>query len=142
MGKINWTRVFLGGLLAGVVLNVLGFAAWAIYLGNAWRPEMEALGHPVHESAGLIVFSIVFYFVVGILAIWLYAAIRPRCGAGPKTAVLAGFAFWILGGLLPAISLGPLGLFSASVIALDSLTYLVIVVVGTLLGAWIYKEEA
>ena len=142
MGKINWTRVFLGGLLAGVVLNVLGYAAWAIYMRNAWGLELEALGHPVRESAGLLISSIVFYFVVGILAIWLYAAIRPRCGAGPKTAVLAGFAFWVLSGLLPAILLAPLGLFSASLLALDSLTYLVMVVVGTVLGAWVYKEES
>jgi len=134
MGKINWTRVFLGGLLAGVVLNVLGYAAWAIYMRNAWGLELE--------SAGLLISSIVFYFVVGILAIWLYAAIRPRCGAGPKTAVLAGFAFWVLSGLLPAILLAPLGLFSASLLALDSLTYLVMVVVGTVLGAWVYKEES
>ena len=142
MGKINWTRVFLGGLLGGVVLNVLGYAAWAIYLRKAWGPDLEALGHPVRESAGLIVFSIVFYFVVGILAVGLYAAIRPRWGAGPKTAATAGFVFWVLGGLLPAISLGPMGLFSASTLVLDSLTYLVILVVGTLLGAWVYKEEA
>lgn len=142
MGKINWTRVFLGGLLAGVVLNVLGYAAWAIYLRKGWSPELEALGHPVRDSAGFMIFSIVFYLVVGILAIWLYAAIRPRCGAGPKTAVLAGFAFWVLGGLLPAIALGPTGLFSVSLLVVDSLTYLVIVVVGTLLGAWVYKEEA
>jgi hypothetical protein len=141
MGKINWTRVFLGGLLAGVVLNVLGYAAWAIYLRNAWGSELEALGHPVRESGGFIIFWIVFYLVVGILATWLYAAIRPRCGAGLRTALLAGFAFWVLGGLLPAISLGPMGLFSVSLLALRSLTYLVIVVVGTLLGAWVYKEE-
>jgi len=34
MGKINWSRVFLGGLLAGIVFNILMFAAGAIYLDN------------------------------------------------------------------------------------------------------------
>jgi hypothetical protein len=29
-------------------------------------------------------------FLIGIFAIWLYAAIRPRHGPGPKTAVCAG----------------------------------------------------
>src|SRR5207249_3963498 len=36
-------------------------------------------------------------FLVGIFAVWLYAAIRPRYGAGPKTALCAGAAVWGLG---------------------------------------------
>jgi hypothetical protein len=34
-------------------------------------------------------------FVVGIAAIWLYAAIRPRYGPGAATALRAGFAVWL-----------------------------------------------
>jgi hypothetical protein len=142
MGKINWTRVLVGGLLAGLILNVLGFAAWAAFLGRAWRAALETLGHPIHESAGFIVLSIVLYFVLGILAVWLYAAIRPRYGSGPKTAVLAGFGLWLLSGLLPTISWGSLRLFSARLLTIDVLTYLVILIVATLLGAWLYKEQA
>jgi hypothetical protein len=142
MGKTNWMRVFLGGLLAGVVLIVLGFAAWAIYLERLWSPEMEALGHPVNMSAGGYVFSIIFSLVVGILAVWLYSAIRPRYGAGPKTALIAGIAFWVLSSLIAAISLGSMGLFAARLLVVDSLTGLVLYVVATLLGAWVYKEQA
>jgi hypothetical protein len=28
---------------------------------------------------------------------WLYAAIRPRYGAGPGTAVIVGFSWWLIG---------------------------------------------
>ena len=35
-------------------------------------------------------------FALGVLAVWTYAAIRPRFGAGPKTAVCAGFAVWVM----------------------------------------------
>jgi magnesium-transporting ATPase (P-type) len=142
MGKTNWNRVFLGGLLAGVVLIVLGFAAWAIYLQGLWSPEMEALGHPVDISGGGYVFSIIFSLVIGILAVWLYSAIRPRYGAGPKTAIIAGIAFWVLSSLIAAISLGSMGLFAARLLVIDSLTGLVLYVVATLLGAWVYKEES
>ena len=141
MEKTNWSRVFLGGLLAGVVLIVLGFATWAIYLERLWSPAMEALGHPVKISAGDYVFSIIFSLVIGILAVWLYSAIRPRYGAGAKTAVIAGIAFWVFSSLISAISLGSMGLFKASLLAIDSLTGLVLYVVATLLGAWIYKEQ-
>ena len=27
---------------------------------------------------------------------WLYAAIRPRYGPGPKTALMAGLAWWVI----------------------------------------------
>ena len=52
MGKTNWNRVFLGGLLAGVVMIVLGFATYAIYLDKLWTPAMEALGLPTQMSVG------------------------------------------------------------------------------------------
>lgn len=142
MGKISWRRVLMGGLLAGAVLNVLGYAAWVLFLGSRWGAALEALGRPLHMSLVDILILIVFYFVLGILAVWFYALIRPRCGPGPKTALFAGVALWVLNGLLPTISWGSLRLFSAGVLTLDVLTYLVEVIVATQLGAWLYKEEA
>jgi hypothetical protein len=118
MGKTNWMRVFLGGLLAGVVLNVLGFATWAIYLGKAWDHALEASNPTFGESIGFLIFWIVCYFVVGILAVWLYSAIRPRYGAGPKTALLAGFIFWVLSGLCFAVVSGSFGLLQTSLLVL------------------------
>ena len=35
-------------------------------------------------------------FVLGILLVWLYAAIRSRYGPGPKAAVVAGLFGWVL----------------------------------------------
>ena len=142
MGKINWSRVFLGGLLAGVVLIVLGAVADSMYLGKLWDPTLEAMGHPLQRSVGIIIFFIVSSFVLGIMAVWLYSAIRPRYGAGAKTAVCAGLAFWALVSLIPNATFGFMGLFPANVLMTDSLTYLVVFVVATLLGAWVYKEQS
>jgi hypothetical protein len=143
MGKTNWSRVFLGGLLAGIILIVLGFAAWAVYLQKLWSPALEALGRPISAlTAGDYLFAIVFSLVGGILAVWLYAAIRPRYGAGPRTAVCAGLFFWALSSLFPSISEGSMGLFPANVLMIDVITSLVLYVVATLLGAWIYKEPS
>ena len=141
MSKINLKRVFIGGLVAGIVILVLGFASYFLYLGDEWKPVMEDLGCPMQETTGMYIFSIISCFVVGILAVWLYAAIRPRFGAGPKTAFIAGFVFWILSGLLAYISFGTTGLFPINLLIIDCLIYLVIVIVATFLGAWVYKEE-
>lgn len=144
MGKINWGRVFLGGLLWTVVYNVLGAASWYLFLKTEWTAALEALGRPFQETAGLIVFFLLLTLVAGILALWLYAAIRPRYGPGPKTAAGAGLAFWLVGRLLPTIAWGSLGVLNAPLpprlLAIDAGTYLVIIVVATIVGAWPYKE--
>jgi len=142
MGKTNWMRVFLGGLLAGVVIIILGFATFAMYLKKLYEPAMEALGQPMRTSSGFYVFAIVSSLIAGILAVWLYSAIRPRYGAGAKTAVIAGLFSWVLSSLGPDISLGAMGFFPANLMVIDTLTGLVIYVVATLLGAWAYKEQS
>ena len=142
MGKINWMRVFLGGLLAGVVLTILGYIALALYLRNILDPAYAALGHPVQQTLGFQTFGIVFNLVTGILAVWLYAAIRARYGAGAKTAVCAGLAVWALERLSYDAVMAAFGLFQSKAVVADCITALVLTVVSTLLGAWVYKEQS
>jgi hypothetical protein len=97
----------------------------------------------MQETVGSTVATIVLWFIAAILIIWLYAAIRPRYGAGPKTAFLAGFAGGILGGVLPDIGWGlELRLIPARVWVGDAIVTLVTCVIATVLGAWVYKEQA
>jgi hypothetical protein len=140
MGKINWGRVFLGGLLAGLVAILLKSAAWVLFGSRDWRAALEALGRPFQETTGFAIFWIAMFFVIGISAIWLYAAIRPRFGPGPKTAAYAGFAYWFVGVLLPEMVFGSQGLFPMRLLAIDIGTYFVIIVAATIIGAWVYKE--
>jgi hypothetical protein len=142
MGKIDWTRVLIGGLVAGVVINVLQFPAWALFVRRDLSAALDSLGRPLQETVGTTVLWVVMGFVLGILMIWLYAAIRPRYGAGPRTAAIAGVAAGILL-LIPNIGWGSmLRLIPARVWAIDAVDTLVTSVVATLLGAWVYKEEA
>ena len=89
MGTMNGARVILGGLLAGVVINVFESILNGVVLAKDWEAAMAALGKPPMAGDQIAVF-IVWGFLVGIFAVWLYAAIRPRYGAGPKTALCAG----------------------------------------------------
>src|SRR3989442_9980920 len=110
MGKINWGRVVLGGLLAGLVLNVIDWVVYGKLLAADFNAALQALGKgPMTGS--MIIWFVIFDFLFGIFLVWFYAAIRPRFGAGPRTAVLAGFAIWVLYGLLHAIGEAPIGLF-------------------------------
>ena len=139
MGKTNWVRVFLGGVVAGIVIIVLEMIAGRIYLGKIWAPVLENLN--LQGSIGLLIVGLIMWIVLGILSVWLYSAIRPRYGAGVKTAVIAGVFVWIVRELFPDIEFGSWGLYPANLVVDDGATTLVSCIVGTIIGAWIYKEH-
>ena len=92
MGKINWGRVVLGGLLAGVVLNVVDYLFYGVMMKQDLAAAMQALGKQPGAMDSLVPLFVTLDFVTGIALLWVYAAIRPRFGAGVKTAVIAGVA--------------------------------------------------
>ncbi len=141
MAHTNWGRVILGGLLAGVVINLVEYISNGVVLREAWGHAMQALGKPAEISAGAIVMFNVWGFLLGIAAVWLYAAIRPRYGQGPNTAILAGLAAWALAVFLPNLGNYPLGLFPARLLVISTVVALVEIVVATVAGAWLYKEK-
>ncbi|HKW26398.1 MAG TPA: hypothetical protein VJN48_11485 [Terriglobales bacterium] len=142
MAHTNRGRVILGGLLAGVVINVVEFVTNGVVLKGTWAQIMQGLGKPQQLPASSIVLFNIGGFLAGIAAVWLYAAIRTRYGAGPGTAVRAGFVAWALTSFLPALGNYAVGLIPARVLAITAIVSLADIVVGTLAGAWLYKEEA
>ena len=139
MGKINWGRVILGGIVAGLIINIFEFCLNGVILAHDWDAAMKALGRTMAPSA--IPMFIIWGFLAGIAAIWLYAAARPRFGAGVKTAVLTGFAFWIFAYLLPNLGQWALNLFPQRLIVIGLAVGLVEVIVGSVAGAALYKEQ-
>jgi hypothetical protein len=140
MGKINWGRVVLGGLLAGVVLNVIDWLVYGVWLKADLAAAMQALGkQPSAIDAGLPLW-VALDFVYGIGLLWVYAAIRPRFGAGPMTAVIAGVAVWFFVHLLRAIGDAPLGYMPMRVTTLGTIAGLIALSAAGAVGAYVYKE--
>jgi hypothetical protein len=139
MGRINWSRVILGGLVAGVIINIFEFILNGVVLAKDMEAAISALGRKV--GGGQLAMFVVWGFLVGIFAIWLYAAIRPRYGAGWKTALHAGSAVWGLGYLLSSVTPLALNLFPARLMVVGLTVGLIEVVVATLAGAWLYHEK-
>lgn len=140
MGKINWGRVLLGGLLAGLVLNILDWLVHQAILGDQWVKVMTELNKQP-PTCGAFVGMVVMTFLVGIFIVWLYAAIRPRYGAGPKTAVCAGFAVWFIWWLLGFGGTMFLDFFPCTLVYSGIGFGLVESVLAALAGGWVYKEE-
>lgn len=140
MGKIDLGRVVLGGLLAGVVLNLLEFVLNGLIVAEQWRAAMESLNRTAPEGAGVMIFYVVWNFVLGIGLVWLYAAMRPRFGPGPKTAVVSGFAVWFFMWLLGFGGTVVGGMFPTSLVAITLVWELFQVPIATVAGAWLYQE--
>ncbi len=141
MGKINIGRVILGGIVAGIVADILGYLVDGVWLAQRWNYGMARLGHE-NLATGQIVWFNIFGLVGGLFAVWFYAAIRPRFGAGIKTAICAGVAVWFIGTLLPNASfMWAAKLFPNHLTLYTTLGALVEVVVGTVAGAALYKES-
>jgi hypothetical protein len=140
MGKINLGRVLLAGIVAGIVSDALGYLVDGVILAQRWSDGMMALGRPEFTSGQIVQFN-ALGLIGGIVLIWLYAAIRPRFGAGVGTAVIAGVAFWVIGYLFPNLGFMWIpGLFSKHLTAYTTAGNLVETVIGSIAGAALYKE--
>lgn len=138
MGKMNWGRVLLCGLITGVVWGVLATILLAV-VGKDFLAAVPG-GQPFPPtSPGLLAFFIITNLVLGVSTMWLYAAIRPRYGPGPKTAAVAGFFLWFFGSWADAVWAAlmeiPPGMLVAPVAAA-----LPVIIVAAIVGAWPYKE--
>ncbi|MEE9186400.1 MAG: hypothetical protein V3U10_00015 [Bacteroidota bacterium] len=140
MGKINIGRVVLGGLLAGVVLNIGEFVLNVALLEEQWKAAMESLNLAQVGDAAIVWFN-VWGIVMGIAIVWTYAAMRPRFGAGPKTAIIVGLAVWFMLWVLGFGSSIIMGLYPTNLVLISLVWGLFEVPIATVAGAWLYKEQ-
>jgi hypothetical protein len=132
--------VIVCGLLAGLVVNVTEFLVNGLFLAKDWELAMAALGKPAALSTGAIVMFNVWGFLTGIGAMWLYAAIRPRFGAGPATAIKAALAMWFTNYFLGSVAAIATDVFPLRIISIGLAVGVVEIIIGTLLGARFYTE--
>jgi hypothetical protein len=141
MGKINLARVILGGLVAGVIINIVEGVMNGVVLASRWADQMASLNRSAAGSVKQIVVLNLWGFTAGILIVWLYAAIRPRMGAGPKTALCAGLFCWLtisgMGTAVPVI----LHIYRLDLGLMGVGFELVEMLVAALVGASLYKES-
>jgi hypothetical protein len=139
---INTSKVVVGGLAAGVVANLIGFAGFGLWLGPRMEAESVAVapelaGRGMTTSA--LATNIIMQFVIGLLLVWLYAAMRPRFGPGMKTATYAALVVWLCGFIFH-IDWLLTGLITPATYAMASVVALIQVVAAAGVGAMMYKE--
>lgn len=141
MSAINTGKVLVGGLVAGLVYNALDMATGMVIMLEEFRANTQRLGldPAAQESGAAMAVWIAIDFLLGILVVWTYAAMRPRFGPGPKTAVLAGLVPYVAVTLL-MFGFTHGGLFTMSIWVKMTIISLITMSVGAIAGAWVYKE--
>jgi hypothetical protein len=140
---MNIPRIIVAGLAAGLVMNVGDFITGAFLMADEMRAMMSRLGldaAAMETPEGIIPWVIVD-FLYGILIVFTYAAIRPRFGPGPKTAILAGFLLYatvtiVLYGFMT------MGIFDPEVFVKSAAFALVNTIFASLVGGLLYREQS
>lgn len=130
----------MAALLSGLLLNIGEYVLNHIFLVQLW-PSTHAEAESVEFSIGQIASGVTIMFAFGLALIWIYAAIRPRFGPGPRTAVIAGLTIWVTGWLLTGASFINVGIFPAGQMLVSIAWGLVEVPLAAVAGAWLYRED-
>jgi hypothetical protein len=139
---INVSKVVVGGLVAGVVDNICD-TVWGF---TVMQPDMMEMAKKFGVSqeqmmsmSGILPWILVD-FVIGLVLVWNYAAIRARFGPGPRTALVAALPPYIA---VTAVLYGftSMGMMTSGAFVKGTLTSLVSVMLASLAGAFLYKED-
>ena len=138
--NINIGRVLLGGLVTGIILNAGEVVLHDILMGAQTKAFFAE--HNFREPGpGFMIAAVGGTLALGIVIVFGYAAIRPRFGAGPKTAIIAAlfawFGIYLYTGILHGLMFG----MSVNSMLITIGWGLVVYILATLAGAALYKES-
>jgi hypothetical protein len=137
---MNLGRVILGGLVAGLVMNVGEFVLNGVILHNAMVEWGTKHNLPPEPNATFFVIAIGLTFMLGIVMIAAYALIRSRVGPGPRTAIIAALLMWFGIYFYSGVINGIILKIPTNELAIGIAWGLVEYAVAAIAGAWLYKE--
>jgi hypothetical protein len=138
---MNIARIVVGGIVAGIICFVGDGVVHGVLLQPIWLDIAGTLKLPPGDPGGSFAYYALYDLAKGFASVALYAAIRPRFGAGPRTAIIAGLATWALCIPLPLLGLLPSHFFGRKFALLWSIYGAFPVVIGAVAGTALYKEE-
>jgi hypothetical protein len=139
MGKINFGRVLLGGIVAGVILNLGETVLNGMILAKEMADFFSRCGFKP-PAPTFYAIAIAITLVLGIVIVLGYAAIRPRFGPGPKTAIIAALFAWFGVYLYQNVIALGLGMVPMKLVAIALVWGLIEYIIAALIGAALYKE--
>jgi len=139
LSGINFLRVLIGGIVAAIVLNAGDYLINGVLLVDDGTQLVQRLGlDPARAEASMTTW-IVVDVVYGILLVFAYAAMRPRFGPGPRTAVISALTLYLA---ITVILVGfmSMGIFVQDAFMRSAALQLVVTLAASISGAVVYKE--
>lgn len=137
---MNIGRLILGGIVAGIICFIGDGVVHGLLLKQQWASILGAINVDAEKALQTPAIFGIYDLIKGLVAVWIYAAIRTRFKPGPGTAVIAGIITWLAAVPLPLIGLIPMKFFSPGFVAQWSAYAIVPVLLGALVGCWLYRE--
>jgi hypothetical protein len=129
---MNIKRIIAGGVLAGLV----------IVIGETARNALITAGPSASSGSMPLGVFILRGVSLGVFCVLLYAAVRPRLGAGVKSAITTGLLVFLVGTLFPPFGL-TMQAFAPARALLETIIWNAIQLpLATVAGAWLYREKA
>ena len=139
MTKLNWNRIVLGGLAAGVALVLMDMITMGGIFNAQISAAMASIGLNWEDGGPAdLAFMIAFNLIVSFFAVWLYAHLKTRYGPGPRTALIVGLVVWVSGYVQEGLTLRMI--FPTSVVGIVLMVGLVEALVVSQIGAYLYRD--
>lgn len=109
------------------------------FLQPTWIDLVRQMGGTPPGAGAAIGYAVVL-LLLGMVMTWLYAAIRPRYGPGPRTAMTTGVMVWLIAWGVGFGSAVTLGLFPTGFVVIVLAWGLLESLAAALAGAALYRE--
>jgi hypothetical protein len=136
---LSLSRLLQGGLLAGLLVNLIDVPNSALLVAPDWNRVLAAQGI-VPDGPAIGAYFTAVHFVYGVLIVATYAIMRARYGGGAWTAVGATGLLLVVQRMF-GFGAVVMGQMPASIWLRFSLSMVVGSVAGGLAGAWLYERR-
>jgi len=138
---MNLGKVVTGGLLAGLLFNIGDFLINGFVLAADGQELARRFGT---DPAALMSFAgiapwLAVDFLMGLLVVFTYAAMRPRFGPGAKTAIVAAFVPFAAATLVLS-GFTSMGMMTTGMLVRGAIASIVNMSIGAIAGAAVYSE--
>lgn len=139
MSSINVGRWLAGGVAAAVVIFAVEGVASVFYL-DRMMASLADHGLGMEMSGSAMARTVMVSLVSGLVLIFFYAAVRPRFGPGPRTAILVAVFLWLGGSFLSLVGYQMVGMYPNGMLVMWGIVGIVEMIIAALVGGWIYRE--
>lgn len=141
--RMNTKGILIAGAAAGFVMNAIDIVVNMMVADQGLVAHLSQINPVLWQNMnkpGRFIEYVIIDFLFAFALVWLYAAIRPRFGPGPKTALRAAAYGWGLYTVTQLLFV-MMGLFPIRYVAVNALLLLVNYSASALVGGRLYKEE-